>query len=304
MTRKNIRRKKMYAWWSGVLLLVIIVVVLSVLFRYFIRKHWSLSYVPDTRELYQVTELPQYAKNVLGSSTTASEPSVRLPILMYHYVEYVKDRRDTIRMGLDIQPNTLTAQIETLKNDGYLFVTPGYLTLALKGKIQPQTKIIMLTFDDGYRDFYTDVLPILEKEHVPAVAYIVPNFLNHPNYMTTAQVSEIAKSPWVVIGAHTMDHLWLKGLSFSLAQSEIIESRRVLRSMLHVDVNSFAYPYGAFDEQAEKIVESAGFTDAVATVPGIVHTPETQYFLYRLRPGGRTGPELLKFLQQDKFTPW
>src|SRR5690348_2420505 len=205
--------------------------------------------VPNALIDHDETKLPQYALDVLGAKTESGAthgPSVRLPILIYHYVEYVQDKGDTIRQSLNIPPHILTQQIETLKKAGYMFVTPSYSKYALDNKMKPADKIVMLTFDDGYRDFYTDVFPILQKEQVKAVAYIVPNFLDRPNFMYTSQLKEIAKSPWVEIGAHTMDHVWLKGVSEKTARYEIIQSRKTLQDLLGVPVNSFAYPYGAF----------------------------------------------------------
>jgi peptidoglycan/xylan/chitin deacetylase (PgdA/CDA1 family) len=101
-----------------------------------------------------------------------------------------------------------------------------------------------------------------------------------------------------------MDHLWLKDAPEKTVEYQVEQSKKVLRDLLHVPIDSFAYPYGAFDQQAIGIVKRAGFSNAVSTVPGIFHTPDTQYFLYRLRPGYRTGEVLLNFLKQDTFTPW
>lgn len=263
--------------------------------------------IPDIDEEHLVTTLPLDIKNVLGTKTgpkVSPEFSIKIPILLYHYVEYVKDKNDTIRQKLNIDPYILTSQIETLKTAGYTFITPSDLADGLAGKRKLPPKVVMLTFDDGYMDFYTDVFPILKKEQVKAVAYIVPDFLNRPNFMFTFQLQEIAKSPLIEIGAHTMNHLWLKGMDKQKAEYEIAQSRKSLQDMLHLPINSFAYPYGAFDKQTMELVQSAGFTDAVSTVPGIIQTPHNRYFLYRLRPGGRTGEVLLSFLAQDTFKPW
>jgi len=263
--------------------------------------------IPEPGEEYQVTKLPSDVSRVLGSTigpSTKPAISIRIPIFLYHYVEYVQDINDKGRISLNIPPHILTAQIETLKSAGYTFITPNDLTLALSGYKRFPQKIIMLTFDDGYMDFFTDVFPILKKEQIKAVAYIVPNFLDRPNYMFTYQLQEVAKSPYVEIGAHTMDHVWLQGIATARAQYEIAQSRKTLQNMLHLPINSFAYPYGAFDEQGIQLVKDAGFTNAVSTIPGIQVSQDTEYFLYRLRPGYRTGYGLLSFLTQNTFKPW
>ena len=252
------------------------IVFVSVCALYF-RSH--LMGNSDSRLDPFVSELPSDIRESLEKQNTPMK--VRIPILIYHYVEHITDKRDTIRASLNIYPHVLQTQIQTLKDAGYLFITPSYLSMVLRDKIKPAKKIVMLTFDDGYRDFYTDVFPILEEEQVKAVAYVVPNFLDKPNFMFTSQLREVAASQYVEIGAHTMDHTFLPGMDRAKAEFEIAQSRRSLEDLLHIQVHAFAYPYGGFDKQAMDIVEHAGFTTAVVTVPGIVQAPANRYFLYR-----------------------
>ncbi len=245
--------------------------------------------------------LPQDVSKILGAKSTKPQVSVRVPILLYHYVEYVKDKNDTFRQKLNITPDILMTQIETLKNGGYTFINSTDLTNALSGKIKLPKKVVMLTFDDGYMDFYTDVFPILKKEDAKAVQYVISDFLNRPNFMFSFQLQEIAKNPLVEIGAHTLDHVWLKGMAKETAVYQITQSKKDLENMINHPVNSFAYPFGAFDEQAIELTRNAGFTNAVSTVPGIEQTNNSQYFLYRLRPGYRTGQDLLDYLESNSF---
>jgi peptidoglycan/xylan/chitin deacetylase (PgdA/CDA1 family) len=261
--------------------------------------------IPELNEQNQMTALPPDVGNVLGAITQPqqkTEVALRIPIFLYHYVEYVQN--DPGRQKLNIPPNILTAQIETLKKAGYTFVTPDDLALALAGGKKLPVKVAILSFDDGYMDFYTDVFPILQKEQVKAVAYIVPNFLDRPNFMFTFQLKEIAKSPLVEIGAHTMDHYALAGMYAKTATYEVAQSRKTLQEMLHLPINSFAYPYGSFDQSAMKVVKDAGFSNAMSTIPGLVQTPGNKYFLYRLRPGYRSGQVLLDYLKLNTFKPW
>lgn len=242
------------------------------------------------------TALPVEVGRVLGAKNTKAQVSVRVPILMYHYVEYVKDKNDTFRQKLNITPDVFASQIETLKEADYTFVNAREVGDALLGKIKLPKKPIVLSFDDGYMDFYTDVFPILKKENVKVVEYVISDFLNRPNFMFSFQVQEIAKSPLVEIGAHTVNHVWLKGSSRQTAQHQIEQSKKDLEDIIKAPVYSFAYPFGVFDEQAIDLVKSAGYTNAVSTVPGVEHTNNSQYFLYRLRPGYRTGKDLLNYL--------
>lgn len=255
----------------------------------------------DTRE-NQVKNLPNSIKNEL--TKTPATATFRVPILMYHYVEYVKDTKDTIRQSLNINPYIFEEQIKTLKNAGYTFMTAGDLGSALDGKNKLPKNPIILTFDDGHWDLETDVLPILKKYNVRATAYIVPGFIGQSDSLSHEQLKKVVKSNLVEIGAHTVHHLWLKEVFLPIAVHEIKESKTMLEATYGVKVVSFAYPYGAFDPQAIKIVKESGFTNAVSTVPGIAQSSANKYFLYRLRPGGRTGEELLSWLRQNIFRPY
>ena len=229
------------------------------------------------------------------------ESSIRVPILLYHYVEYVQDKKDTIRKSLTIPPHIFAKQVETLKNAGYTFMTMSQVAEVMDGKIKLPDNPIVLTFDDGYRDFYTDVFPILEKIEVKAVAYIVSDFIDKPNFMTTPQIMDIAKSGLVEIGAHTVHHAYLNGLPFDTAFFEINKSKENLENLLHTHIVSFAYPYGAVDNQAKEIVKNAGFKTGIATKPGIEIDQSNRFEIRRLRIGQRIDDELLNFLKQTKF---
>lgn len=237
------------------------------------------------------------------SSPAPLAETIKVPILMYHYVEYVQDKGDKTRISLNITPYTLEEEIKTLIGANYTFLTNKELADVLDGKVKLPQKPILLTFDDGYRDFYTDVFPILKKYNIKATEYVIAGFLNRPNHLLTRQVEEIIQSGLVEIGAHTVHHAWLKGRPLKEVSAEIFQSRVMLEHQFKINVTSFAYPYGAFDAQAMDVVKDAGFKTAVSTIPGIQQNQLNRFFLYRLRPGGRTGLQLLDFLNQEKFKP-
>ncbi len=296
------KRTKKYKKFSNKVRFIGVSVFLFAVFGLFV--FYQSRSIPELGDESLVTVLPQDLRNVLGIKIGPQlfEKQERIPVFLYHYIEYVKD--DPGRQKLTIPPHILISQIETLKDAGYTFITPDDLMNDLSGKITLPDKLVILTFDDGYMDFYTDVFTILKKEQVKAIVYIVPNLLNRPNYMFTFQVKEIAKSPLIEIGAHTMNHVWLRGITKAAAEYEISQSRKTLTDMVQLPINSFAYPYGALDQQAVNLVKDAGYTNAVSTIPGIVQAEQNKFFLYRLRPGYRTGEELIKFLAQKDFKPW
>ena len=183
-------------------------------------------------------------------------------------------------------------------------MTMAELGEVLDGKRTLPAKPVVLTFDDGYRDFYTDVFPLLKTYGTKATVYVIPGFLNGSNYLTDAQLQEIAGDNTIEIAAHTVHHVWLKNMPREKAQQEIVESKTALETAIHKPVVSFAYPYGAFDEQAISLVKQAGFSTAVSTIPGVTIDQADRFFIFRLRPGGRTGDGLVHFLDQVKVNPY
>lgn len=268
---------------------VILTLFLTVVILFFKNSNFNKT-IPDVSEISAEVQ-----KSIANLKPTRQ---LMVPILLYHYVEYVQDRGDTIRQSLNILPVIFDQQVKTLQDAGYNFMTPSDLADVLDEKKDLPQKAVILTFDDGYRDFYTNVFPILKKYRVKAVAYIVPNFLNKHNNLDLWMLKEIAQSGLVEIGAHTMDHSYLAGLSKKNVEYEIVESKRYLEKALGIEVVSFAYPYGAFDNQAIQVVKEAGFKTAVTTIEGTLVTDTNRFFLYRVRPGARVRESLIHLLRK------
>lgn len=251
----------------------------------------------------EMSKIPPDIKKRLSSQTNVSK-NIRVPILMYHYVEYVQDRKDTIRQSLNINPDIFEQQIKTLVDAGYTFMTAKELGNVLDGKTELPDNPILLTFDDGHWDLDTAVLPILKKYKVKATAYIISGFIGNSDFLTQSQLQDVINSKLIEIGAHTVHHVSLKGKLFPIVKTEVEKSKEALEKNYHLSVVSFAYPNGAFDQQAADIVKKAGFTTSVSTIPGINQNLENRFFLYRLRPGRRTGQQLLEYLKGTAFRPW
>lgn len=209
---------------------------------------------------------------------------VKIPILMYHYVEYVKDDNDLIRKKLDINPALFEAHLRTLKNANYETYYVKDVPDILSGAIRYSTQSAILTFDDGYEDFYTDVFPLLKKYHMRATAYVIYNYIGHKGFMNEAQIRELIDSDLVEIGSHTLDHLYLKSIPNHIANAQILESKNLFEKRFGIKIKTFAYPYGAFNEANRDAVQKAGYSAAVSVIPGVMQSEENLFFLARIRP--------------------
>ena len=233
--------------------------------------------------------------------TVATASPLFLPIIMYHYVEGIKDVNDKIRNGLTINPYLFEAQLKTLADNNYKTYFVKEIPGLLKDPKAVASRSAVLTFDDGYEDFYSVVAPLLEKYKVKGTVYVINDFVDRRNFLTTQELKELAKNPYVEIGSHTLDHVYLKGMAKEIATRQIIESKKQLEKTIGRPVRTFAYPYGAFDQQAIDIVKNATFSAAVSVIPGSHHTKDSLYYLFRIRAGRLgSGEYMIEFLENQK----
>lgn len=284
-------------YFFAFLILIVIFIVSALVYKLIMLQIRPVIETPKT----EVIKLPPNIETQLRNEESTSL-KFRIPILMYHYVEYVQDKKDAIRQSLNINPYTFEQQVKTLSDAGYTFMTAKELGRVLDGKMELPKKPVVLTFDDGHWDLDTVVLPILKKYNAKATAYIISGFIGGSDFLTSAQLEDVISSGLVEIGAHTVHHLSLKGKFLPIVQYEVGQSKSNLEKKYHLSVVSFAYPGGAFDTQAMQVVKNSGFNTAVSTVPGTSQAKENRFFLFRLRPGYRTGASLLEYLNQTNFS--
>lgn len=210
-------------------------------------------------------------------------PVVNVPIFMYHYIQEPPDQRaDPVGYGLSVRPEEFRRQMAYLDEHGYHPVTIADLRAYLQGQASLPDKPVVLTFDDGYADFYSTALPILREHRFRAVAYIVSGFTAYPDrYMTPDQVREI-DAAGIEIGAHTYSHVDLtqSGVDLNL---QLVQSKAQLEGMVGHPVVDFCYPSGRFNPSIVSAVRAAGYESATTTVEGSAHSFDDRYQWTRVR---------------------
>ena len=252
--------------------------------------------------------LPDYFRSLAGGkgspfaqiSNIKKTTTLKVPILTYHYVEDVTDERDTLRQSMATRPFFFEEQLKYLKNNDYVAVSLSELRQALEGKIRLPEKSVILTFDDGYKDFYTDALPLLKKYQMKAINYIIVNHLGRSGNLSEQMVVEMLQSGLMEIGCHTLNHEYLPRLKLEAAKKEIEECKSQLEARFGVKVNHFAYPGGYYNQTVVNLVREAGFETAVGTVPGVLHNFDNIYTLKRLRVGNLDAVSFGKHLEGPK----
>lgn len=137
-------------------------------------------------------------------------------------------------------------------------------------KNAPNTKgKVTLSFDDGWRCIYENALPIIEKARLKSTHYIISGYLDDaqfPQYMNLGHLSELKRSGHE-IGCHSVSHKHLTKEPLGIIESEIFLSLKYLREK-GFSVETFAYPYGEYDDGVVDVVKRAGFAGARSTNRG------------------------------------
>lgn len=231
--------------------------------------------------------------------STIVERNVRLPIILYHYVEVVKDKGDTIRQSLNINPYIFEKQLKDLKDNGYTAYYVKDIPGILNGDIKINDKSVVLTFDDGYEDFYTDAFPIIQKYKTKVTLYVVYDFIGRKGFLNKQELVDIANSGLVEIGSHAVDHISMSGIATSEAKWQITRSKSLLEELLGIEIKTFAYPYGGFNAKTIDFVKEASYSAAVSVMSGVYHTNDEIFHLTRYR-AGMLGDSPVKVLEKLK----
>jgi peptidoglycan/xylan/chitin deacetylase (PgdA/CDA1 family) len=161
------------------------------------------------------------------------------------------------------------------------FRTMGYSTLTTADWLADAVpaKRVLLTFDDGYDDLYTELLPVVVKHHYTPVIFLVADLIGGTNLwdqakglgarklLTLEQIREMQRCG-VEFGSHSATHPLLTPLSDMQLRREVSDSKVKLEDLLGVEVLSFAYPYGGVDERVRCAVAEAGYRLAFTAEPG------------------------------------
>lgn len=217
--------------------------------------------------------------------TNPGSGAVRVPVLMYHYIRVNPDPRDRLGFALSVTPSDFASQMDWLAANGFHAITFRELHAYLSGAAGLPSRPVILTFDDGYEDFYTSALPILIRHDFKAVSYVVSGFIGRPGYMSAAQIRE-ADNADIEIGSHTVDHADLTRQSLDGLRYQVWSSKSALEQLLGHDVLSFCYPSGRFSPNVVAVVQEAGYWDATTTRYGFVRGLDGRFLWGRLRISG------------------
>lgn len=193
-------------------------------------------------------------------------------ILMYHSIGF-NNKFSTV------SPEDFEAQLKFLNEHKYKILTLEEVFNRKETDALPEQSVV-ITFDDGYRDFYTTAFPLLKKYSVPASLFVVTDHIGGTMQTRQGQVFpivskeeilELQQSGLVHIYPHTMSHPKLSEINLGEAVTQIESSRKILEDLLGIKTPFFAYPFGIYtDEVVKYLLETPSWKAAVTVESGLL----------------------------------
>ncbi len=199
---------------------------------------------------------------------THADAASGVPILTYHYIRDYNYQKDPAGNTLSVSHAVFDQQMNYLVSHGYTPITLDTMYAIFNHQAPRPAKPIVLTFDDGYIDFYANAYPILKKYNFHAVSFIVTDFVGRPAYLSWSNIKEMQASGLISFEAHTTTHAYLPTLNYQAALSELKNSKDTLQAQTGTIVNFIAYPYGASNWNVQKAASRAGFVGGAGTWGG------------------------------------
>ena len=227
----------------------------------------------------------------------------RFPVLMYHYISAPPNKFDTARLNLSVEPALFDQQMQWLSTHGYTTITADQAVAALVSGAGLPAHAVLLTFDDGYTDAYTNAYATLHKYHLVGTFFVVTDWVDQgrSGYLSWENVREM-NANGMSIGGHSLTHETLTGPDTKWLSAEINNSLVDIQKQIGRAPAVFAYPYGSYDHNTLDVIKSSMAHLAFTTTSRAASSAENPYAEPRIRVnGGTTAASLAALLHSFGF---
>lgn len=200
-----------------------------------------------------------------------------VPVLAYHKID--EPTADVKIRGAFTSPKNFARQMSYLKRQNFQFHTASELIDFYRSNGAFPPRAVALTFDDGWKDNYTNAFPIMKNFGIRATIFLVPSCIGRTTatvvadgetereHLSAEDIREMSDYG-IEFGSHTLNHKLLHQASAEEIGFEVTESKKEIENLLGKPCRVFAYPAGFFTGVAQDAVKRAGYIAAFSTVYG------------------------------------
>jgi len=233
--------------------------------------------------------------------------SNKVVVLMYHSV------REDYKYDHCINKEVFLSHMNMLEKSGFNVITLDTFLDFMAGKGQVPDNAVLITFDDGYEDFYKLAYPVLKDKNLSATMFMITSTIGdktgwNPKIDQT-QMQEMVEHN-IYFQSHTHDaHKYIQGSNgkedaflvtraynkenypetfeeyYDRVYQDLAKSKEVLDELLGQDTKALAVPYGRFTPTVKEIAAAAGFEYNFTIKPGVVSQKTDKMSLPRINAG-------------------
>jgi peptidoglycan/xylan/chitin deacetylase (PgdA/CDA1 family) len=238
-----------------------------------------------------------------------------LPILMYHSISDGAEPDASPYYRTSTTPALFAQHMRWLSGEGFRSVGLEEGIRITQQAGLSRGKVVVITFDDGLRDFHDQAFPILREHGHTATVFLPTAFIGQDGRsfkdrecLTWKQVRGL-RACGIRFGSHTVNHPVLYESSWVEIENQLAFSKEKLEQELGEKITSFAYPY-AFPQQDrrfvdtfKKLLQEQGYQHSVTTMIGRVQSGDDLFSLKRL-PVNNCDDKLLFLAKLEGAYDW
>jgi peptidoglycan/xylan/chitin deacetylase (PgdA/CDA1 family) len=187
---------------------------------------------------------------------------------------------------LAVSPDVFADQLAYLRDAGFNTITAGELAAILAGGPgELPERPVVLTFDDGYEDFYSQGLPLLKQNDFTGTIFMTTGWIGkeggEKRMLNWRELAEVEQAG-IEIGAHTVKHPQLDQLPEKLIREELYASKSLLEDHLGQAVPGLAYPFGYSNPKVRQVARELGYVYGYAVGNALTTSAAGEFTLPRL----------------------
>jgi peptidoglycan/xylan/chitin deacetylase (PgdA/CDA1 family) len=213
---------------------------------------------------------------------------------MYHSISDDQEKELHPYYRINTSPEIFKDHMNYLRENNYKVINLRNIKEYYYLENVSSAKPIVITFDDGYRDFYTSAFPLLQKLNFTASIFLPTSFIGHSDsklrgkeHLTWNEVRELSRAG-MSFGSHTVTHPQLATMAKEEVEDEIKLSKVIIEDKLGQSIDIFSFPHKfpeadkTFKKLLSDLLKKYGYKYGVSTRIGMTSKEDDIYFMKRI----------------------